>query len=123
MIQPRKLAAIDVAFLGRPLILAEFAAGVVLGVALGTFTMFRSRSPMQTALGIYLVALGFNYLPMLLHALAFKDRATARAEIADELETTQKAMAKYRRQSLLLLIPLVLPIVALRDRLSKSTTR
>ena len=123
MIQPRKLAAIDVAFLGRPLILAEFAAGVVLGVALGAFIVFRSRSPMQTALGIYLVALGFNYVPMLLHALEFNDRATARAEIADELESPQKAMAKYRRQSLFLLIPLVPAIVALRDRLSKSTTR
>lgn len=120
MIQPRNLAAIDIAFLGRPLIVAEFAAGVLLGVALGAFILFRSKSPMQFALGLYFVALGLNYVPMLLYALAIKDRERARADIAGELANRQQAMTKYRRQSIYLLVPLVVPIVALRDHLRTS---
>jgi hypothetical protein len=44
MINPRKLAAIDIAILGPTLIIAEFAGGVLLCVALGTFVLFRGRS-------------------------------------------------------------------------------
>jgi hypothetical protein len=114
-IQPRRLAAIDIALLGRPLILAEFAAGVLLGVGLGAFVLLRSRSATQVALGVYFVTLGINYAPMLLHALAIKDRETACAEIADELENKQESMAKYSRQSIYLLVPLVAPVITLRD--------
>ena len=67
MIQPRKVAAIDIALLGRPLIVAEFAIGVLAGIALGTFILFRARSPMQLAIGLYIITLGLNYVPMLLH--------------------------------------------------------
>ena len=115
MIQPRKLAAIDIAFLGRTFIIAEFAFGVVLSIALGAFILFRSRSPMQFVLGLYFVTLGLNYAPMLLYALAIKDRESARAEVADDLKNHQQAAARYRRQSLYLLVPLVAPVVALRE--------
>ena len=120
VIQPRKLAAIDIAFLGRPLIVTEFAAGVLLGIALGAFILLRARSPLQVVLGAYLVALGLNYVPMLLCALAIKDGNAAHAEIAGDLNDKSRAMAKYRRQSLYLLVPLIVPIVALRGRLRSS---
>jgi hypothetical protein len=61
----RKLAAIDIVFLGYKLVFAEYAFGVLFSVALGIFVLFRSHSVWQVALGIYLICLGINYVPML----------------------------------------------------------
>lgn len=44
VIQPRKLAAIDIALLGPVFIILEFAAGVILSVALGVLTLGRNSS-------------------------------------------------------------------------------
>lgn len=112
----RKLAAIDIAFLGRKVILAEFAGGVVLSTALGVFVLLRQHSFWQIVLGVYLVCLGLNYVPMFAYAVAFPTREQAREAIADELADKRRAMSKYRRQSLLLLIPLLAPIIALAHR-------
>ena len=113
MINPRKLAAIDIVFLGSKFVIAEFAGGVVLCAALGTFVLFRSHSLKQLVLGLYLISLGINYLPMLVYALAITRADSARAEMGDELDNKRWAMTKYRRQSVLLLVPLLVPIVAL----------
>jgi hypothetical protein len=48
----RKLAAIDIVFLGYKFVLAEYAVGVFLSVALGLFALFRAHSFWQEALGI-----------------------------------------------------------------------
>lgn len=112
MIQPRKLAAIDIALLGPMLILIEFAAGVLLSAGLGVFIFLRARSMPQIVLGLYLVSLGLNYLPLLLHAVSIRSRERARAELGIELNDKGRAMAKYRWQSLYLLLPLVTPIAA-----------
>jgi hypothetical protein len=113
IINPRKLAAIDIVFLGSEFIIAEFAGGVLLCVALGAFVLFRDASFTQFALGLYLMSLGINYVPMLIYAIAITRGESARAELGDELDDKSLAMAKYRRQSVLLLIPLLMPIVAL----------
>jgi len=93
VLNPRKLAAIDIVFLGARLIIAEYAIGVLVAPALGVLTLLRSSSSWQLALGIYLILLGINY------------------ELADK----RQAMAKYRRQSVFLLVPLVVPVIALRQ--------
>ena len=120
VINPRKLAAIDITFLGSRFIIAEFAGGVLLCLALGTFVLFRAASFWQFALGVYLISLGVNYVPMLIYAVAITRGRSARAEMADELNDKRRAMAKYRRYSIILLIPLLVPIVALRQRRSKA---
>jgi hypothetical protein len=116
VINPRKLAAIDIAFLGSGFIITEFAAGVLLCFALGAFILLRAHSFWQLALGLYFISLAINYVPMLIYAVAFTRRRNARIEIADELNDKRRAMAKYRRQSMFLLIPLLVPIVTLRVR-------
>lgn len=124
MINPRKLAAIDIVFLGSKFIIAEFAAGVLLCVALGTFVLLRGNSFWQFALGLYLVSLGINYVPMLIYAVAITRDGSARAEMGDELNDKRRVMAKYRLQSILLLVPLLVPMVALgheRRKLRKHT--
>ena len=67
---------------------------------------------MTFALGLYLISLGINYVPMLIYAVAMTKNDSALAEICNELDDKHRAMAKYRRQSILLLIPLLVPIVA-----------
>ena len=116
----RRLAAIDIALLGYKLILAEYAGGVVLSFALGIFVLLRSHSFWQSLLGVYLLCLGINYVPMLVYTLAIANRQNAKAQMADELVERQRAMAKYRRLSLLLFVPLLVPILAvIREPTSK----
>jgi hypothetical protein len=107
----RKLAAIDIALLGFKLAFAEYACGVLLSLALGVFALFRSHSPWQLALAVYLICLGINYVPMLAHTVSIASRQNAQAELAEELTEKRKAMSKYRRVSLLLLVPLLVPIL------------
>ena len=122
MIQPRKLAALDITFLGPVLIKVEFAAGVLLSCALGAFILVRSHSRTQDLLGTYIVLLGVNYLPMLWYAVQIGNRERARAEIGHELADPKASAARYRRQPLYLLLPLVVPIVAVRDSFARSAT-
>ena len=100
VLNPRKLAAIDIVFLGARLIIAEYAIGVLVAPALGVFTLLRAGSYWQLVLGLYLILLGINYVPMLAYALAISKGQSAQAEISDELSDKRRAMAKYRRQSL-----------------------
>jgi hypothetical protein len=63
-------------------------------------------------LGGYLLLLGVNYLPMLLHAVSLVRSHSASREIAEELSDRRVAFRKYRRHSLYLLLPLVVPLLA-----------
>ena len=66
MLHIRRLAAIDLAFLGPRIILPEFALGVVGPTVLGIWTLLRSQSAGSVLFGAYLIALGINYVPLLL---------------------------------------------------------
>ena len=108
----RKLAAIDILFFGYRVILAEYAVGVLFSVALGLFVLLRAASFLQVLLGTYFVCLGINYVPMLSYSIAIANKQNARAEIFDELGDKRTAMSKYRRKSLFLLVPLLIPTLA-----------
>lgn len=123
MINPRKLAAIDIVLLGSKIIIAEFVSGVLLCVVLGSFVLLRGSSFWQLGLGLYLTSLGINYVPMLIYALAITRRDSARTELGDELNDKRRAMAKYRRQSVWLLVPLLVPILALGKERRKKSAR
>ena len=82
MINPRKLAAIDIVFLGSKFIVAEFACGVLLSIALGSFVLFRGHSFWQLVLGLYLISLGINYVPMLVYAVGITRSQSARSDHA-----------------------------------------
>ena len=110
VIEIRKLAALEVVLLGPRLVLAEYGFGVVFSIALGIFVLARGHSVWQTALGIYFICLGLNYLPLLLQAIALRDRQKAHREIAGELTDVRGSMSRYRSQSLFLLVPLFVAI-------------
>ena len=117
MLNPRKLAAIDLTLLGPKIIISEFAFAVLFSPALGVFVLVRGHgSPVQIALGLYLISLGLNYFPMLVYAVAINKAKSAGLELGNELEDKGAAMTKYRRQSMWLLVPLVVPLVALTRR-------
>jgi len=113
VINIRRLAAVDIAFLGSRFILAEFSIGVVGSLCLGVLTLVRSHSYSGRVFGVYLVCIGVNYVPLLFHAISLVRHGTASHEIADEMPEKNRMFRKYRRQSLLLLVPLVLPILAI----------
>jgi len=118
----RKLAAIDIAFLGPKFVISEYAAGVLLPLALG-FLSLRNHSLWQRVTGLYLVFLGINYVPMLIYAAAIGTIERAKTELGLELTEGRAAMRKYRLQSLALLIPLLGPILAIKghaDHLSHT---
>jgi hypothetical protein len=112
VIDLRRLAAVDVAFLGSKIILTEFAVGVLGPIVLGILTLRKSHSTGGMIFGVYVLLIGVNYVPMLIHAISIVNDGTARDEIADELDDKQRLFRKYRKQSLYLLVPLVAPIAA-----------
>jgi hypothetical protein len=72
----------------------------------------RFHSARMTVFGVYLLFLGTNYVPLLLHAVSMARDGSAHEEIAQELGNKQAAMQKYRRQSLFLLVPLIVLIAS-----------
>lgn len=112
----------EIAFLGYKAIYAEYAAAVVLAIALGLVLLFRNHSEWQFLLGIYLICLGINYAPMWVYAILIGNRQNAQAEITTELAELgkQKIASRYRSVSLLLLFPLVVPILAAVYELSRA---
>jgi hypothetical protein len=121
VIDIRRLAAVDIAFLCSRFILAEFSIGVFGSLGLGVLTLVRTHSFGGTAFGAYLLCIGINYVPLLLHAVSIVRHGTANQEIADEMPDKRRMFRKYRRQSLLLLLPLVVPILAIIQRRSSES--
>lgn len=125
MIDVRKLAAVDLHFLGPPLIVTEFAIGIVGPFLLGTLTLrmaSRHAWPLGlTLFGAYLLCLGVNYIPLLLHAVSLARSHSAYRVIAGELSDQRTTFRKYRRQSLYLLIPLLIPILAILQLMERQT--
>jgi membrane protease YdiL (CAAX protease family) len=120
LINIRKLAVLDIVFLGPWFILAEFSLGVFGSFALGFLTLLRSHSLGGIALGSYLLFIGLNYVPLLLHAISLVRHNSAHQEIDEELTEKRRMFRKYRRQSLLLLVPLAVPIMALAQLFHRS---
>lgn len=119
----RKLAAVDIAFLGSRLILAEFSIGVLGSLALGLLTLLRSHSVGGIALGSYFLFIGINYVPLLLYAIRIVRLDSVRDEVAEEGADRRAMFRKYRRLSLLLLVPLAVPILALISELQRNTPK
>ena len=71
--------------MGSGFIIAEFALGVLLSCVLGAFVILGGHSFWQATLGLYLISLGINYVPMLIYAIAIARDDSARAEMAGSL--------------------------------------
>ena len=113
VIDVRKLAALDIAYYGPKLILAEFAVGVFGFAAWGLYSLvdgiFRSHSTWEAMWGAYLLSLGINYMPLLRYGMTIARRRSAKEEAADVLAHKHK----YGLQTLFLLIPFLVPALAI----------
>jgi hypothetical protein len=123
----RKLAALDIVFHGSKFILAEFAIGVVFCGVAGVFNLFAFfRNPshplLMAVLGFGLSWIAVNYVPLLLYAISISRGKSAEREAAFELEHKDYYARKYTFQSLLLVLPLVVPLLALSQEVRKRSS-
>jgi hypothetical protein len=124
----RKLAALDIVFHGARLILAEFIVAVVFCGFFGAFTFFAffrnpDHSLFEVSIGFVLSWIAINYVPLLLYTISIVKRKSAELEVAFELEHKDFYARKYTLQSLLLVLPLVVPILAISQELQKRSRR
>ena len=120
----RKLAALDIVFHGVKWILAEFAVGVFVSGFSGVFslvTFFRNpEHPFaMVTLGFILTYIALNYLPLMLYAISITRRKSAEREVAFELEHKDIYARKYTSQSFLLVLPLIVPALAIYQEVQK----
>jgi hypothetical protein len=118
-INVRKLAAFDLYFRGSSFILVEFAFGVFGLGALGFFSVFfgLTKSALATGIGIYLLLLGVDYIPLLLYGIGIARRNSAKKEVEAELADEAYFRRKYGVQQTLLMVPLLIPLLALSQEL------
>ena len=124
MIIIRKLAAVDMAWLGAKVIVTEYALGVVLPLILGLVSinagLFSSTLDVQkTALGIWLVAIAANYVPLFIYAILIAKAGTVKEEGQPEIQRAKK----YGIQQIIILVPffvVVLTIIQEIRRIQKA---
>jgi hypothetical protein len=114
MISIRKLAAVDMAAFGARLILAEYALGVVLPFILGLLSLRYGlagwpQTRWQAGVGVWLISIAGNYIPMFIYALLIARAGTVRLEGQPELAH----VGRYSFQQVILLVPFLVVIVAL----------
>ena len=122
----RKLAALDMVFHGSRLILAEFIAGVALCGIFGAFNLYAFfHNPdhpfIEAIIGFGLSWVALNYVPLLLYTISIMRGNSARREVAFELEHKDYYARKYTRQSLLLMLPLVVPVLAIVQEIQQRS--
>ena len=122
----RKLVALDICIHGRWIILTEFAFGVIASGILGVYSLYtffnNPDSPFFLLLiSIVLAWITINYIPMLLYAISIMRHKSASREATFEPIHREQSMKKYAIQSALLLLPLVVPILAVYQEIAKNT--
>ena len=109
VIEVRKLAALDMAWLGTRVVLAEYALGVVLPAALGTQSlgsgMAQHAKLYQWPIldGVWLLTIAANYVPLFLYAVA-PARTGAAREVA---QAEFPHVRRYGLQQAMILVPLL----------------
>ena len=88
MIEIRKLAAVDMVWLGTRIVLAEYALGVALPLGLGLLSVRVALSHRfgtalgQLALGIWLLGIAANYVPLFVTRSRWRAREPSRKSVA-----------------------------------------
>jgi len=114
LINIRKLAAVDMAWLGTRVIVAEYALGVVLPLTLGLLSIRAGLFGLplvgwETVLGVWLVCISVNYIPLFIYAVLIARAGTAKVEGQPELVHA----TRYGIQQVIILIPLLVVMLAL----------
>ena len=124
MINIRKLAALDIVFHGVKLILAEFILAVIVcgGVGVISFVNYfhsATRAIFTLVESLFFLWTTLNYLILLLYAIRIVWAKSAEREVAYELEHQDVYGRKYTVQSVILFLPLIVPILAIYQELQQ----
>jgi hypothetical protein len=103
MIDLRELAAAELRFLNRTLVLLEYAFGVILLCGIGLLGLIHSRG--HALFMWYLLSIGVNYIPLFYYAVLLIRSKVVRSK-ADEVGGMRRNdLPRLRRQQLWLLVP------------------
>ena len=125
LIEVRKLAALDMAWLGTRLVLAEFALGVVLPAALGTLFLglgLARHAQLYHWLvlgGIWLLTIAANYVPLFLYAVVLARAGT----VQEEAQAARPHIRRYVLQQALILVPLSVLALSVAQEQSRRKVR
>ena len=123
MINIRKLAAVDMAWLGTKVIVTEYALGVILPLGLGLLSVraaLRGGSILswEGALGVWLVGIGLNYIPLFIYSVLIARAGTAKKEGQPEFARARR----YGVQQVIILIPLLVDVLAVIQEVNQGRT-
>jgi hypothetical protein len=124
MIEVRKLAAVDMAWLGTRLIVTEYALGIILPVALGILSLRSGlaqtdKANWQTVLGIWLITISANYVPLFVYAVVIARAGTVREEGPPEFARA----GRYGIQQTIILVPFFVVLLALAQERKRRKQR
>ena len=114
----RKLAALDMAVHGKRFIVAEFGVGVAGCLVLGALSVsagLRTGATWELLLGLGLLWIALNYVPLLVHAIDLARSGTAKNEAANEIEHPE-LIRRYTFRQLWILVPLAIVIMDVAQR-------
>jgi hypothetical protein len=125
IINIRKLVALDIVFHGPKFILVEMSLGVfgsaALGFAIAAPGFFAGHFSLnQILVSSYVLFIALNYVPLFLYTISIVRRRSAQEEVAFELAHKEHYARKYTGQSFLVLLPLVVPILAIWQEWQKQ---
>ena len=114
MINIRKLAAVDMAWLGPRVILVEYALGIILPTVLGLLSLRAGwfglvRSNWEGVTGLWLLGIAVNYVPLFIYAILIARGGTVKQEGQPELAHARR----YGLQQVIIFVPLLVAMVAL----------
>jgi hypothetical protein len=115
----RRFAAIDMHGLAdstsrRRLILSKFILGATLSIVLGAFVFLTADSLFWTVFGLWLIGIGFNYVPLAVYAIGFTPTGALQRELAGVDIPTE--LQRYAGLQTWVFLPLVLVYLAIRQR-------
>jgi len=118
IINVKKMAELDIAFHGQKIILAEFGLSFLLLTFFGLFALLinHGASLWLSFIGTYLLLVGLNYLPLLSHAITFKETNNAQTETREQ-RSRHDIARKYGTQQLLILVPITILALAIIQKI------
>jgi uncharacterized protein YybS (DUF2232 family) len=117
-----RLVELDMAFLGPRVIILEFAAGVAGALALGVFSLaYAARAnagvaSWPVALGVELVVIGINYVPLLAEAMRRRKDEVGCAATKAAIRDDPAEARSYGLRQAWILIPGAVVVFALAGR-------
>lgn len=114
MINIRKLAAVDMVFLGSKVIIAEYACGMLLPFILGVLSIrsgFKGPSIVgwELAMGVWLISIAANYIPLFVYSVLIARAGTVKEEGQPELARAKR----YGTQQVIIRVPFLVVVIAL----------